>query len=441
MTAKRIPPGQEFERLLSLAADDLLDPGEEERFAELLKEDVSARRHYLRYMGICADLQWEYAEAAAGAPPRREKQRRTAPWFSRFAPFAATAAIILAALGLLQKPAAPSRVRVELADGAFFQDEGFVKPAVVGSRYPSGTFFVESATGMVQLQFAGGTWLTLGGDSELRLSKSGAGKRVDLAFGRLSADVASQPRSKPLRIGTATAELEVLGTTLAVETDRTRTGLTVNEGTVRLRRLADGKSVDVPARHRAIASLDIKSDLSPRAKGDPGRRWFFPSGDFTAKVTLGAAASLRTHGLVHRAQPYIAGRAKNGTKLVRSGIAITGSLFSVMVSTHIRVRYRSSLRPTIFLSLVRSNGTFGGNFESALPSESAGPDGWREVVIPIAKFAPVKAMRQRDYLLPGNVVTKMLFSVHGNAVLELDELEVFPQEDDSRGSLRSRPGD
>ncbi|MEM7602587.1 MAG: hypothetical protein AAF357_14375, partial [Verrucomicrobiota bacterium] len=65
---------QDFEILVSLAADDLLTEDQEMMLAEHLENDPDAQRYYLDYLSLGADLEWDYAEAAVrSAQPRSEE--------------------------------------------------------------------------------------------------------------------------------------------------------------------------------------------------------------------------------------------------------------------------------------------------------------------------------------------------------------------------------
>ncbi len=81
------------------------------------------------------------------------------------------------------------------------------------------------------------------------------GKRLFLAKGGLWASVRKQPADQPMTLGTATGEARVLGTTLRLTLDeKGSTRLEVEEGKVRLKRLSDGKAVDVVTGHFAVAA-------------------------------------------------------------------------------------------------------------------------------------------------------------------------------------------
>jgi hypothetical protein len=119
-----------------------------------------------------------------------------------------------------------------------------------------------------ELSYADGTRLKIGPETvvrEFREPKGRIGKRLTLVRGVLAADVRKQPPDQPLVIATPQGEATVLGTRLrlSVEPDeKGSTRLDVEEGKVRLKRLLDGKTVDVASGHFAVAgstSSEFKS--------------------------------------------------------------------------------------------------------------------------------------------------------------------------------------
>ncbi|MCB1062275.1 MAG: FecR domain-containing protein [Verrucomicrobiae bacterium] len=320
---------------------------------------------------------------------------------------------------------AESLVFVEFADGAVFRNDLSTAILESGSELPAGTVQIESASGSAQLRFDDGTLVTLEGESELAISDSRQGKWLQLRSGRLSADVAAQPADAPLRITTPTAEAEVLGTALSLNANAEETGLAVDEGLVRLRRLVDGQSVEVPARHEAIATLHSTGELLIRASSQPSSTWRLDPEASDVRVTKGEPIQ-RDGQLVYLGQPYLAGHASDGAKQVRSGIAINGEFVSLNVNSRFRLRYHSESPLTVFLVTQRENGGFGGNFECRLESEPLLPDsnGWREALVSMSDFQPVAALRHRGFHLDGNTVTKIIISVHGDESIQLATLAV-----------------
>jgi len=108
----------------------------------------------------------------------------------------------------------------------------------------------------VRLRYRDGSELQLAGDTTLRLSgeASGEGKRVELSWGTVLAEVVPQPPGRPMKFTTPLSVATVRGTRLWLTGDQRRTRLDVLEGLVELQRIADGETIPVRAREFAIAT-------------------------------------------------------------------------------------------------------------------------------------------------------------------------------------------
>jgi hypothetical protein len=176
-------------------------------------------------------------------------------------------------LETLQPPPAPpppTRVAVaelsEVLGEATLVRQGVPGPARPGAPVLAGDGLVVGASARVGIAWPDGTKVLVAGDSELGSIGAEAGKRVTLGRGRLSAVVAKQPAKEPMVILSSHGEARVLGTTLHVAVgDAMR--LEVEEGRVRLVRAGDGRSVDVPAGHFAVAAprVDLVARPLPTA--------------------------------------------------------------------------------------------------------------------------------------------------------------------------------
>lgn len=138
-----------------------------------------------------------------------------------------------------------------------------------GAELPGGTIEGLAPDSWFELEFHDGSTSMISGDSILTFSDQGK-KELRLKQGRFSADVRPQPAGKPMLIHTPVAVLEVIGTQFDVEAGPESTMLYVREGKVQVRRVGDGRTVDVPANHRVVATAD--SDMSPYLVG-PERTW------------------------------------------------------------------------------------------------------------------------------------------------------------------------
>ena len=138
-----------------------------------------------------------------------------------------------------------------------------------GADLPGGTIEGMAPDSWFEMEFLDGSTGMISGDSILTFSDQGQ-KKLRLKQGWLSADVRPQPEGKPMLIHTPAAVLEVIGTQFDVEADSESTMLYVREGKVQVRRVGDGKTVDVPAGYRVVAAADSDMLLRPVA---PDRTW------------------------------------------------------------------------------------------------------------------------------------------------------------------------
>ena len=126
---------------------------------------------------------------------------------------------------------------------------------VVGANVSGGTVEGMTPESWVELTFRDGSTVTISGNSMLTFSDHDQ-KLLRLKEGNFSANVKPQPKGRPMLVHTRSATFEVLGTKFEVEASLASTTLNVSEGQVRAKRLSDGRTVDVPAKHRVTASTD-----------------------------------------------------------------------------------------------------------------------------------------------------------------------------------------
>ena len=187
---------------------------------------------------------------------------------------AAAAVIALVAVVLLQRNA-PVIATITALDGTvrWTGDGGRVshdlKP---GMQVPGGTLECLSVDSSVAFRFLDGSTVTLSGLSKLTLSEPGR-KELHLRAGHLSATVMPQREGRRLRVLTPAAELDVLGTRFDVKADDAQTKLTVSEGVVRATRRIDGRVVEVPAAHQAVATIDGQGDMEAVKIREAAHMW------------------------------------------------------------------------------------------------------------------------------------------------------------------------
>lgn len=291
-----------------------------------------------------------------------------------------------------------------------------------GEKLAAGTLETLGETASAQLQFADGTIISLTGESELAFSEEGQ-KLLVLRKGSLSAQVKPQPRGHPMIVRTPSAEAEIVGTTFNLSARPDDTLLKVDEGLVKLKRLADGTSIDVPAQSSAVASLNSSLKLDPAVTPEPLTRWRF---DFNTAVPPQIWRGIwhdTSEGGRMVASPYVAQKSKEGEVVTHFGVSIrTGYLnpplaLAVAEQSVIRYRLKQDTRAPLQLMLItnKPTGGFGGNFECKIGSAELRPDadGWCELQIPISRFKPVDRrphVRARHPTPVGNIVASFLLS-------------------------------
>jgi ferric-dicitrate binding protein FerR (iron transport regulator) len=143
----------------------------------------------------------------------------------------------------------------------------------VGDELTGGSLEVLSLDSWAEIVFADGSSVWVSGPAGLTLSDGAAGKLIRLREGDLSLQVSPQPTGKPLRLITPSAEAVVLGTQFNVTANPASTSLTVNEGRVRVTRLADGSVQEVAANHRVVAALEQKTKFRALPRSSHVRTW------------------------------------------------------------------------------------------------------------------------------------------------------------------------
>lgn len=294
-------------------------------------------------------------------------------------------------------------------------DAGRVSSEImVGDRLPGGTMQMLAPDAWAEFEFPDQSSVTLTGLSAVTISGDQQ-KEIHLRHGSLSADVQPQRVGHPMLVKTPSAELKVLGTKFDVEAVSELTRLTVSEGRVRIKRLVDGKEVDVPALQTVTATLEEQNVLAPSKQKAPITEWrsdlredvvkgkWFSSlwrlgislkksvrsGEMTEDAAQAAykdAVSLSdaTGGVWSLPSPH-------GSLVVLSPMNSLQQPLRLNANTRMRVRCRvtaaTSLR--IGFSAYYANGGFAGKYSAVIPIEHPSDEsGDADVVIdlPISRF-------------------------------------------------------
>lgn len=255
---------EELDRLLR-------EPGAPDAARRLLDLEVAlraGRRLPDAAAGVLARIQARRADrvergvmARIGASPpawnRRAGGRRAA-----FA--AAAAALFIVVLLSTFRPAAVARVAAGAPDAVVLRDGRFLA-ATDGLALAAGDVLSTGPSGIVLRYEGEATRLRLEPETRLRLAGGRDAKRLELREGEVVADVAPQ-RGGPLVIHAPHGRAEVLGTRLKISAVPDATRVEVQEGRVRMTG-SDGRSVEVPARHYALAADGTPLAAAPIAEG------------------------------------------------------------------------------------------------------------------------------------------------------------------------------
>lgn len=396
-----------FNELTMRYLDRQLSATEVEEFNQQIRDDAEARAWLGEIAGqavAMGDLGREQATLHPNLVPLPVPFWNNRESLRRIMAVAAMVALLLGGLAFwAQQKHTGTILTVTQADGevSWTSGRGACSRLSVGDRLKAGTITVEGETGLTELRFADGTLLTLQGNSEAVIYVDSQ-KRVRLNKGILYANVTPQPKDHPMLLETATAKAQVLGTVFCLTALPDSTTLDVEQGRVKLRRLADGQAVEVSGQQSAAVSLDTSKRLATSVRTVPSTEWQMdfsrPPGTNWKGMRLPADDLNPTRVC---AVPCKAGHKKDGTLVLHHGFTARSkdgfneSLVTLTTNSIIKLRCRSAL-PTsinIFLSTRRSGGAFGGNFEASIPSHVGVKDtnGWRSMDVPFNQFRVVQA--------------------------------------------------
>ena len=314
--------------LIQRLLDGTLTPAEHAAVNQRLRDDAELREHMREIaeqavaMGDMA-RQLE-ADRPSGSLHVAEKRATFTHWLA----LAASVALLASSAWLwMGRRDAPVLTLVDSSGTVVWNHGGEMRVNVSeGEKLAAGTLETLGEAASAQLQFADGTIISLTGESELSFSEE-TQKLLVLRKGSLSAQVKPQPLGHPMIVRTPSAEAEIVGTTFNLSARPDDTLLKVDEGLVKLKRLADGSSIDVPAQSSAVASLNSSLKLDPAVTPEPLTRWRF---DFTTVVPPQIWRGIwhdTPEGGRMVASPYVAQKTKEGAVVTHFGVSVrTGYL-------------------------------------------------------------------------------------------------------------------
>ncbi|GAB5405236.1 MAG: hypothetical protein Aurels2KO_34670 [Aureliella sp.] len=446
-----------FELLLRYLEDDL-SADERSDVEELLRQDQAARNTLREIAGQAVVI----ADVARVSRPEGTKTttdlssdpigRFQGPTLTRQRLLLALAATVLLAVSvsLLRRGGEPEIVTIKALNGPveWIGSGGHITDElVVGATLSGGTIELLSSDSWLEFEFRDESTVTLSGQTAVTVSEQNQ-KELHLRYGGLSASVKTQQADRPMLVHTPTAELKVLGTQFNVDAQPETTRLTVNEGRVRLKRLADGKEVDVPAEHEVTASLEEQTELPVSERGSAVSSW---KSDLEADVVRGKWVS-RLWSLAAKLKKAVASGEMTKSAAIRAykqaahfddsagsvwmAPSPVGSLIvlsprqsmlqPVLLNTNtkiiVRGRSHSKVGVAIGLSVGDPNGGFAGKYSTHIPvSELAGGDAF-EFELPVNKL---RNETKADRSPVGSELTDLWFVAEASAAkFEITSVEV-----------------
>lgn len=415
--------------------NDTLSEADFARLQTLLRANAEARRVLRSLTTVDAKLHQLAAANPAtlrllaepiGMPSQVSDPVNRIGWLSWYPLAAAAALVIFAVTGALLWVGHREPTVLTLVDSsgsiAWNHNGRWRMDVVPGQRLAAGTIETVGESVTAMLRFHDGTLLTLSGGSEMSFSDDGQ-KVLVLRKGSLSAQVKPQPKNKPMLVRTATAEAQVVGTVFNIDTRTDDTLLKVDEGLVKLKRLADGSTVDVPAKSSAVAALDSASTLNSSTTPEPLNAWSF---DFTTTEPPQIWRGIwqrGIHGGMMVSSPYVAMQRPDGSVLTHFGVSVRAAHLNPPLSlvatkagwVRYRLRQDRPMPLQILLLTLTPDGNYGGNFSAKLSPQElrTDADGWCNLEVPISRFEPAdrrEHIRRRHPSPVGHVLKSVLLN-------------------------------
>lgn len=373
---------KELDVLLARLIDEELNPTETARLNEILRDEPEACEEYHAYLDVHEALGEQLSAPDFTA---LDKIIAPEPQPSYLRPVLAMAALVVIGFFInflmtqsAQKPVAIAKVKALSGSLVYTGDRGLVRNALKeGDSLEGGTIEGMTPDAWFELEFHDGSTVMISGNSMLTFSDDDQ-KKLRLQEGGFSANVKPQPKDRPMLVRTRTAIFEVLGTRFSVDAEQTTATLTVSEGSVRVTRLSDNLSVDVPAKHRVVASQD--HELTPKRLPDSVSIWESRI-ERGSKEGNGEWVPAQEGETAHlRAIPYTI--SANIDKQQRTIYTISTRVSQkdsppviLKPDSRIRVRGKMNTPHAIWfgVTLRRPNGDFAGHFQIIVPAERFQP--------------------------------------------------------------------
>ena len=381
MSEKKQTWQDELDTLLARLVDEELSATDTKRLNEILSDNPAARDQYHAYMDVHEALQEQFSIPDFTA---LDKVVTPEPEPSYRRPILAMAALVMIGFFinfLVREPAQVepiAKVRGLSGSLIYTGDRGIVrKDLKEGDSLEGGTIEGMTPDAWFELEFSDGSIVMISGNSMLTFSDDGQ-KKLRLKEGGFSANVNPQPKDKPMLVSTRTALFEVMGTRFSVDAEPTAATLRVSEGRVRATRLSDNLSVEVPAKHRVVASQD--HELTPERLPDSISIWESRlergakggNGDWVP-AQGGEPAHLRA--IPYTINAKIDAKQRTIYTLGKSALRKDSPPVILKPGSRIRVQGKMDTPHKIWfgVTLRRPDGDFAGRFQIIVPAERFQP--------------------------------------------------------------------
>lgn len=396
--------------LLHAVAEQSLTAEQEQRLADLLRNDAAFRREYVRFCELVTQLMWESsapseprspAEAIGGSAvvrPSHQSAVTSPPKTIRFRIAAAGlmgAAIMVAlmwsgAFGPAASPGSLSGVvgQIEITrkghPAVVLRSEGVAQRAWPLQRNDR----IETTPGSsALLTLLDGTRIRILPSTQLTMTAL-VDASLTLGTGGVVAQVVRQPEGRAVCFVTPNAAVRVLGTELEILAMKERTQVAVTEGTVRVTRTADNASVEITAAQ--FVSVAKAGPIAVANWPRPPDNW---SEHFEDRAPPGGTGRLIRGGLPsgsRGALQAVAVSDSRGRRMEASSPAVDQGLFAWHPDSVLHATFR--IQPPAWLHVY----LFVRTYERAEPLIAwcridpelwqTQPGEWRTVDIPLSEF-------------------------------------------------------
>jgi len=198
-----------------------------------------------------------------------------------------------------------------------------------------------------------------------------------------------------------------------------------------MRRLVDGREASVTNQQRLVATLDSQAVWSPQAQVRPAMIWrmqFASRPDHVSGEWI--APGQRHAGGALAAQPFVAGKERDGRVIVHHGVCVRddSGMASLTAASELRMKIRTTQDTglQLIVGTRKPAGCFGGNFAvNSLSCRHSGPEEWRELRVPVSQL---RSITPEHAATPEGLITDFIIlnSFGNSAGLEVSELSIFP---------------